>query len=319
MYDVIALGELLIDFTQNGISEQENPIFEANAGGAPCNVLSMLSNLGRKTSFIGVVGDDQFGIMLRNTLNNIGIDTSHLYTHKKVNTTLAFVHTLVNGDRDFSFYRNLGADMMLKKSQIDENHIKSTKIFHFGTLSMTHIGVKKATYYALELARKAGCIISFDPNLRPPLWESLVEAKTQIEYGLSMSDIVKISDDEVRFLTGYDDIKAGGRILHEKYPNIKLLNVTLGNCGSIAFYKDLEVFVPAFIQKQTIETTGAGDTFCASILHHVLDLGIENLNNNKLYDMLRFANAAASIITTRKGALCVMPKEDEIKNLLLNE
>ena len=315
-FDIIALGELLIDFTQNGISEQGNPIFEANAGGAPCNVLSMLSNLGRKTSFIGVVGDDQFGKTLKTTLNSVGIDTSHLYTHKTVNTTLAFVHTFADGDRDFSFYRNLGADMMLDKSQIDENHIKSAKIFHFGTLSMTHKGVKEATFYALELAKKSDCIISFDPNLRPPLWESLIEAKTQIEYGLSMSDVVKISDDEVKFLTNCDDIRQGGRILYKKYSNIKLLNVTLGKYGSIAFYKDLEVFVPAFISENTIETTGAGDTFCACILHHILKFGLDELNQDKLYNMLSFANAAASIITTRKGALCVMPKLDEIQNLI---
>ena len=148
-FDVIALGELLIDFTENGVSGQGNPIFEANPGGAPCNVLAMLNNLGKKTSFLGVVGKDQFGTSLRNTLNSLGIDTSHLYEDQEVHTTLAFVHTFEDGDRDFAFYRNPGADMMLSVDQIDEEYIKSARAFHFGTLSMTHEGVRRATAKAL--------------------------------------------------------------------------------------------------------------------------------------------------------------------------
>ena len=315
-FDVIALGELIIDFTQNGFGEYGNPIFQANAGGAPCNVLAMLNNLDRKTSFTGVVGSDEFGNFLINTLSKIGIDTSHLYTHKTVNTTIAFVHTLADGDRDFSFYRNPGADIMLEKTQIDENYIKSAKIFHFGTLSMTDENIRETTCYALDLAKKAGCLISFDPNLRPALWKSLDNAKEQIKYGLSSCDIAKISDNEVKFITDCNDIVEGGRILHEKYPNIKLLTVTLGKDGSIAFYKDFEVFAPAFIQKNTVETTGAGDTFCACILHNVLEYGIDNLSQLQLDIMLRFANAAASIVTTRKGAICVMPTLEEIQQLI---
>ena len=315
-FDVIALGELLIDFTENGLSKQGNPVFEANAGGAPCNVLAMLNNLGKKTSFIGVVGKDQFGTSLRNTLNELGIDTSHLYTHESVNTTLAFVHTFEDGDRDFAFYRNPGADMMLSSEQIDEDYIKSAKAFHYGTLSMTHENVREATYKAIKIAKDAGLIISFDPNLRVPLWDNLENAKKQIEYGMSQCDIVKISDEEVKFLTGLDDIKEGGRALHKKYPNIKVLNVTLGKEGSISYYKDLEVFAPPFIQENTIETTGAGDTFCACALNYVLEHGLENLNEQNLFEMLKFANAAASIITTKKGALKVMPTKTNIENFI---
>ena len=315
-FDVIALGELLIDFTENGLSTQGNPVFEANAGGAPCNVLAMLNNLGKKTSFIGVVGKDQFGISLRNTLNELGIDTSHLYTHESVNTTLAFVHTFEDGDRDFAFYRNPGADMMLSSEQVDDNYIKSAKASHYGTLSMTHQNVREATHKAIKIAKDAGLIISFDPNLRVPLWDNLENAKKQIEYGMLQCDIVKISDEEVKFLTGLDDIKEGGRVLHKKYPNIKVLNVTLGKEGSISYYKDLEVFVPAFIHENTIETTGAGDTFCACALNYVLEHGLENLTEQNLFEMLQFANAAASIITTKKGALKVMPTKTEIENFI---
>ena len=178
-FDVIALGELLIDFTENGVSGQGNPIFEANPGGAPCNVLAMLNKLGKKTSFLGVVGKDQFGRLLRDTITEAGIDASHLVMDEEVNTTLAFVHTFPDGDREFSFYRNPGADMMLTAEEVDPEFIGQTKIFHFGTLSMTHDGVREATKKALKAAKENGCLISFDPNLRPPLWSSLDLAKEQ--------------------------------------------------------------------------------------------------------------------------------------------
>ena len=193
-YDVVALGELLIDFTQNGKSAQGNGLFEANPGGAPCNVLAMLNNLGKKTSFIGKVGEDQFGRMLKETLEELGIGTENLLMDPQVHTTLALVHTFEDGDRDFSFYRNPGADMMLAEEEVSETLIESSKIFHFGTLSMTHEGVRQATKKALDVAKEARCIISFDPNLRPPLWDSLENAKEQVLYGLKYCDILKISD-----------------------------------------------------------------------------------------------------------------------------
>ena len=182
--DVTALGELLIDFTMNGQSEQGNQIFEACPGGAPCNVLALLQKMGKKTAFIGKVGNDQFGKMLKATIEEAGINASSLVFDNKVNTTLAFVHTFENGDRDFSFYRNPGADMMLTAVEVNEATIKNSKIFHFGTLSMTTDGVREATKKAVKTAKENGCLISFDPNLRPPLWESLELAKTQIDAGL---------------------------------------------------------------------------------------------------------------------------------------
>lgn len=209
--NVAALGELLIDFTEYGVSEKGNPLLEANPGGAPCNVLAMLAKLGYSTAFIGKVGKDQFGSILRQRVDRLGINTTCLYEADKVNTTLAFVHTFEDGDRDFSFYRNPGADMMLTRAEIPEKLIKEADIFHFGTISMTHEGVREATKYAVETAKAAECLISFDPNLRPPLWESLEVAKEQMEYGLRVCDILKISDNEVQWFTGIEDYDEGIR------------------------------------------------------------------------------------------------------------
>ena len=316
-YDVTALGELLIDFTSNGISAQGNPLFEANPGGAPCNVLAMLQKLGKKTAFIGKVGNDIFGKMLCEKVEATGIDIDALRMDEAVNTTLAFVQTMEDGDREFSFYRNPGADMMLTASEVDETKIKDAKIFHFGTLSMTSEGVEEATVRAIETAKESGCILSFDPNYRPPLWSSEEKAKEKIAYGLSVCDILKISDNEIEFMTGTQDIDEGIAIIRDKY-KIPLVFATLGKDGSKAYYKDLCVYVEGMPNPDTIETTGAGDTFCANALNYVLEHGMENLSEDNLRELLTFANAAASLITTRKGALCVMPKKEEIENYLIN-
>ena len=315
LYDVVALGELLIDFTQNGKSEQGNGLFEANPGGAPCNVLAMLNNLGKKTSFIGKVGNDQFGLMLKVTLEELGIGTENLMLDDEVHTTLALVHTFEDGDRDFSFYRNPGADMMLTADEVQDDLIKSAKIFLFGTLSMTHDGVREATKKALEVAKNAGVMISFDPNLREPLWKSLDDAKEQVLYGLQYADILKISDNEIQWLTGEEDYTEGVKKIRE-LKNIPLILVSMGKEGSRAYYKDMIVEAKPFLQKNTIETTGAGDTFCANVLNYVLEHGLENLTEEGLTEMLTFANAAASIITTKKGALKVMPTKEDVESFL---
>lgn len=314
-YDVTALGELLIDFTENGESGQGNPLFEANPGGAPCNVLAMLTKLGHKTAFIGKVGDDFFGKQLKEAIEEVGIDSKGLCMDKEIHTTLAMVHTYPDGDRDFSFYRNPGADMMLKESEVKEELIKESKLFHFGTLSMTHEEVRKATKKAIQIAEEAGDIISFDPNLREPLWNSLDEAKEQILYGLSHCHILKISDNEIQWLTGLEDYTDGVKWILERY-QIPLILVSMGKEGSRAYYGGKMVEVKPFIQKNTIETTGAGDTFCGCVLHYICEHGLDNLTEENLFEMLQFANAAASIITTRKGALRVMPEEKEIAGLL---
>lgn len=309
--DVTALGELLIDFTENGVSDQGNPLFEANPGGAPCNVLAMLSKLGHKTAFIGKVGKDFFGAQLKSAIQEVGISDDFLQMDEKVHTTLALVHTLPGGDRDFSFYRDPGADMMLNEEEVPAELLENTKIFHFGTLSMTHEGVRKATKKAVELAKQAGAIISFDPNLRPPLWRSLDEAREQVLYGLEHCDILKISDNEIQWLTGEEDYTAGVNWIQERF-RISLILVSMGRDGSRAYYQDRMVEVKPYIRDNTIETTGAGDTFCGCVLHYVLEHGLEKMSDADLTDMLDFANCAASIVTTRKGALRVMPEKKEI-------
>lgn len=314
-YDVTALGELLIDMTDNGTSPQGNTLFEANPGGAPCNVLALLAKLGHKTAFIGKVGDDLFGRRLRETLKELGIDPSNLCVDPECRTTLAFVETKEDGDRDFSFYRNPGADMQLKKSDVHKELLEETKIFHFGTLSMTHEEVREATRYAAEYAKAQGALLSFDPNIREPLWDSMETAREQVEYGLSICDILKISDNEITWFTGEEDYDAGVRKIKEKYP-IPLILVSMGKAGSRAYYQDIAVERPAFLQARTIETTGAGDTFMGCVLHGVLGTGLENLNAEELGKILEYANAAASIVTTRKGALGVMPGEQEIRKVL---
>lgn len=316
-FDVVALGELLIDFTENGTSGQGNPVYEANPGGAPCNVLAMLNKLGRKTAFIGKVGQDIFGNRLKNVLDNVGIDTSNLIVDRGVRTTLAFVETLPGGDRDFSFYRNPGADMMLKEEELQAELISNAEIFHFGTLSMTHEEVRRATKRAAAIAKESGALISFDPNLRPPLWESLDAAKEQASYGFSQCDILKISDNEIQWFTGEEDFDAGIRKLQEQY-HIPLIMLSMGRDGSRAYYRDLRVDVAPFLQDNTIETTGAGDTFGACCLHYVLKYGLDDLDEERLTEMLTFANAAASIITTRRGALRVMPEAGEVEAFLEN-
>lgn len=315
-YDVVALGELLVDFTMNGSSGQGNPLYEANPGGAPCNVLSMLQKLGRKTAFIGKVGRDSFGEMLRDVVAGQGIDTANLLMDAEVPTTLAFVHTAPDGDRSFSFYRNPGADMMLQKGDVDTKLLQDTRIFHFGSLSMTAPGVEDASKIAVETVREAGALLSFDPNLRPPLWKSLDVAKKKIAYGIRECDILKISDDEITFFTGKSDIDEGVVAIQEKY-HTPLICATMGKSGSRAYYKGERVECAPFLNPDTVETTGAGDTFMACVLNGILEYGLDNLDTQKLYNMLEFANAASSIITTKKGALKVMPEEKDVHSFIV--
>ena len=314
LYDVTAMGEMLIDFTLNGQSDQGNNLFEACPGGAPCNVLAMLNKLGRKTAFIGKVGEDQFGRLLKGTIDELGIETKGLILDKEIHTTLAFVHTFPDGDREFSFYRKPGADMMLTEEEVDYDLIRQSRIFHFGTLSMTDEPVRSATKKALEVAKEAGCLITFDPNLRPPLWNSLDEAKKQMEYGFQYCDMLKISDNEIQFVSGKEDYDEGIRYLQDKY-NIPLIFLTMGKDGSRAYYKDMRVERKGF-QVKAIETTGAGDTFCGCSIHGLLTHGLEGLTEENLGDMLTYANAGAALITMKKGAIRSMPEPENITKLI---
>lgn len=311
-YDVIGLGELLIDFTENERSSQGNPMFEANPGGAPCNVLAMLANLGHQTAFVGKVGEDFFWQQLEQALRECNIAVDFLKKTKEAPTTLAFVHNRADGDRDFSFYREPGADMLLNPEDIPEEALCNTKIFHFGSLSMTHESARNATKKAVQIAREAGALITFDPNLRPPLWKSLSDAREQILYGISQCSVLKISDNEIQWLTGKEDYSEGVQWILERYP-VPLILVSMGREGSRAYYKDMMVEKAAFLQENTVDTTGAGDTFMGCTLHTVLEYGLNHLDRKSLEELLEFANAAAACVTTRRGALKVMPDKNEIE------
>ena len=314
VYDVTAMGEMLIDFTLNGQSDQGNNLFEACPGGAPCNVLAMLNKLGRKTAFIGKVGEDQFGRLLRDTIDELGIETKGLLLDREIHTTLAFVHTFPDGDREFSFYRKPGADMMLSEEEVDYELIRQSKVFHFGTLSMTDEPVRSATKKALETAKAAGCLITFDPNLRPPLWDSLDTAKEMMEYGFRYCDMLKISDNEIQFVTGKEDYDEGIRILQQKY-HIPLIFLTMGKEGSRAYYQDLRVEKKGFTVK-AIVTTGAGDTFCGCAIHGLLTHGMDGMNEEVLGEILTYANAGAALITMKKGAIRSMPDPENITKMI---
>lgn len=313
MVDVVALGEVLIDFTPQGISDRGNPLFERNPGGAPANVLAYLAKLGKQTAFIGKVGQDQFGIFLKETLEKNGIHTENVIFDSEVNTTLAFVHLKEDGDRSFSFYRNPGADMNLHADEVDEKLIQDSKFLHFGSLSMTSEPVRSATFKALEVAKAAKVLISYDPNLRVPLWPTLELAKEMMLKGMAYADVVKISEEELLFLTGEAEIALGSELLLKDYPNIQLLLVTMGAEGS-AFRTARDFgMVPGFKVK-AVDTTGAGDSFFGGILYGILErnLDIQGMDGEACAELLTFANAGASIVTTRYGAIAVMPTLAEI-------
>jgi len=316
MYDVVALGELLIDFTPSGRSENGNNLYEQNPGGGTANLLAALAKLGRKTAFIGKVGKDQFGHFLKDVLANINIDTKGLVFSDDVNTTLAFVHLDETGDRSFSFYRNPGADMMLKEDEVDYNIIKSSKILHFSSISMTHEPSRTATIKALDIARENNLIISYDPNLRPPLWNSLEEAKEIMLHNLTYADILKISEEELYFLTGISDLSDGSAYLRDKY-SIKLIFVTLGPKGCFYRIGEHTGHQPA-LDVKVVDTTGAGDCFLGSVLYKIIEKGtdIEHLTASELGQMVLFANTVAGISTMRRGGIPAIPTLKEVEEFI---
>jgi fructokinase len=319
MPDVASLGELLVDFTVAGESGKGNLLFEANPGGAPCNVLAMLARMGRKTTFLGKVGDDLFGRLLRDTIVDVGIDAAGLVLDPAAHTTLAFVRNAPDGDREFSFYRDPGADELLRPDELAMEQLTAAKIFHFGSLSLTREPVRSATKLAVETAKNAGALISFDPNLRESLWPTLDDAKAQMLWGCGVCDILKVAEEELTFLTGCDDLDAGADALRADYPNLRLLLVTQGKAGSVAFCGPYRAAAETFLQVPAVDTTGAGDTFCGCCLDAVLRLGLDGLNETTLVEMLRFANAAASLVTSKPGAIRSMPAPEDVQALLNGE
>lgn len=314
--DVLALGELLVHFTLNGESAQGHQLYEANPGGAPVTVLAMLARLGRRTTFIGKLGDDLFGRQLSADLSAAGVDLRGLVMDTQAKTPLAFVKTTPDGSSDFVFYRDPGADEMLCAEELDAKLLASTRIFHFGSLSMTREPVRSATRRAVDLAKSAGAMISFDPNLRAPLWASLDDAKEQILWGCGACDVLKMSDAELVFLTDCKSPEDGAASLLRRFPNLRLLTVTHGAHGSTAYCGGIQATQKAFDAQLAIDTTGAGDTFCSCCLDYLLDHDPDTMVQEQLNEMLRFASAAAALITRRKGALHSIPSPEEIHALL---
>jgi fructokinase len=318
MFDVSALGEILIDFTPSGYSPQGNPLFERNPGGAPANVLASLAKLGRSTAFIGKVGNDIFGCYLVDIISKTGIETRGMRFSDTARTTLAFVQLDEHGDRSFSFYRNPGADTTLSTDDLDYTIINNSHIFHFGSLSLTDEPSRQATLTALKHAKNTGKTISYDPNLRPLLWNSLNEARDQILSVIHYSDILKISDDELIFLTDNSDLDTGTMHIYEKY-NIPLIFVTRGAHGAYYRFGDITGIQKAFSSLKSVDTTGAGDSFLGSVLYGLLSRNIYNpadLDPKHLPEITRFACAAAGLCTTGKGAIPSMPSLDEVLKLL---
>jgi fructokinase len=313
VYDVVAIGELLIDFTPSMTDKNGILLFARNPGGAPANVLAMNSRLGGNTAFIGKVGQDEFGRYLKKTLEDCGVDTKGLILATEANTTLAFVHLNKAGDRSFSFYRNNSADIMLRITDINTQLIANCNIFHFGSVSLTDEPSRSATLSAVRLAKEQGKIISFDPNYRELLWESEEHARMQIIIALGLADIVKVSDDEMSFLTGHRNLMEGAKSISDL--GAALVLITSGSEGAFYFTNKHHGTVPAY-KVRTIDTTGAGDAFFGSVLYRLYNKNIYeigNMNQEELDDIVLFANAAGSLATTRIGAIHSMPALKEIK------
>jgi fructokinase len=316
MFDVVALGELLIDFTPAGTTATGNPRFAANPGGAPANVLAALAKLGKQCAFVGMVGADRFGLFLQQTLRQNGIAVTGLKFSQTIPTTLAFVHLDPGGDRSFCFYRNPGADLMLTPEDVDYDLINQARIFHFGSLSMTDEPSRSATLNAAKIAKKNGLVISYDPNYRPPLWPGPGPAVTGMKTGLELADIVKVSETELELLTGTDDPAKGSALLAAMGVGVVL--VTLGAQGCYYRYPGGSGAMPAFAV-DTIDTTGAGDAFLGGILYWLSGLTLNEIYRLKQAEfekIVRFATAVGSLTTTKKGAIPALPDLETIKHLL---
>ena len=313
--DAVALGETLIDLTA---APGQPSLYAPCPGGAPANMLAMLSRLGRKTAFLGKVGDDAFGRLLRQKMTEAGICTDALRADPLRPTTRAVVSTDEAGERSFSFYREEGADRFLSPEEVDVSLIRSARCFHFGSLSLTHETNRAATVFALEAARAAGCLVSFDPNLRPRLWRDLTQARRQIAWGMAHAHAVKLSLDEARFLLEDDSLTlaAAALVLRALYPGIRLLSVTDGANGSLCAFGDPPetVFTPAVLTQRTCNTTGAGDCFCACMVETLLRG--EPFTAEAVRAAAGFAAAAAACVTTRPGALEIMPARETVESFL---
>ena len=315
-YDVVALGELLIDFAPQSVHEAGYPVLSANPGGAPGNFLAALNMYGCKTAMIGKVGEDMFGRLLVRTLQDAGIETRGILVDEKQFTTLAFVSLDKSGNRDFSFARKPGADTCLLPEEIDESLIAGAKVFHFGTLSLTDEPAASATRKAIELAKKNGLLVSLDPNLRKPLWKSDADAKAAIEWSLRQADIVKISDEEIDFLWGLSPEEGAKKLLDEY--GVSLVYATLGPKGCFAATASQRVTVSSPSGIHVVDTTGAGDIFGGSAMSQFLSCGKlpSALTEEELIRIVRFACTAASLSTQKHGGISSIPDFNEVRQYL---
>jgi len=316
MLDVTALGEVLIDFTPLGCTENGNPIYEQNPGGAPANVLVALARLGARTEFIGKIGDDEFGRSIREVLQRSGVGTSGLIVTEDAVTTLAFVHLDEQGERTFSFCRKPGADILLQAEEVQEELIRSSKVFHCGSISMTEEPARTATLRALACAKENGVLVSIDPNLRKPLWRDLMQAREAIRTLLSYADVVKLSEEELAFLTGTDDLAAGSLMIYEDF-QIPLIFVTLGGRGCYYRAGQAAGHVSGY-DATVVDTTGAGDAFTGAMLYQILLKGRRpsDIDETELRGMIAFANAAGAVAVAKRGAIPAMPGIDDIRKVM---
>lgn len=307
MYDVVALGELLIDFTTIRADSDGYPTMAAHPGGAPANFLAAIAKFGGKAAMLGKVGTDTFGKLLTSTLREVGIETKGIVASDDFFTTLAFVTLDANGDREFAFARKPGADTQLRFDELELSLLDETRVFHFGTLSLTGEPSRTTTYRAVEYARKHGKLITFDPNLRKPLWRELDEAKQQMLWGLAHADVVKISDEEVEFLFGLG-VQEGAQYILEHFP-VKLVFVTCGPDGCWFQNKNASGHVDSLRNIQVVDTTGAGDIFGGSAVWKLLQTGKapEALDEAALREIVSFACTAAGLSTTKPGGISSVP------------
>ena len=316
MVDVVALGELLIDFTCISADGEGYPTMAAHPGGAPANFLAALAKFGAKTALLGKVGSDAFGKLLLGTLRNAGIETDGMVVSDDVFTTLAFVTLDESGDREFSFARKPGADMQMRFEELNLKLIDEAKVFHFGTLSLTDEPARSATYQAVEYAKKTGKLITYDPNLRKPLWKDLEVCKQQMLWGLGQTDVVKISDEEVQFLFGMG-VQEGAEHILRNY-GVKLVFVTCGAEG--CYFKNAVAcgMVPSLKDIKVADTTGAGDIFGGSAVWKLLQYGKapETLNEEELRDVVSFACTAAGLSTTKPGGISSVPEREAVEQRL---
>lgn len=315
MFDITAFGELLIDYTQIGISPSGMDLFEQNPGGAPANVLACAAKLGQKTAFIGKIGADMQGEFLRKTLLDANINADGLISDENYFTTLAFVSLKESGERSFSFARKPGADVEIFREDVDLSIIRNSRIFHFGSLSLTDSPARETTLFAVEEAKCANCLISYDPNYRPLLWKSEAQAKEQMRSVLPYVDMIKLSDEETELLTDHADAQAAAKYLIDY--GIQIAAVTLGKNGVLIATKDGCATVPGF-DVHALDTTGAGDAFWGAFLFSVGELGkkIGDINFTEILKIARFANATAALCVTKRGAIPAMPALCEIERLL---